>query len=233
MTSSWKNNILYCSVVYWSVSSLSYIYKFYPWWNMTVKSQSITLVATYFSQCKTSVQVILVQNLTVGFLFVSALSRFHCCALFCCGYAMVDSLKQSHDCPSVSEMAWEDGQKWHILNDNDNGNGVNLLSWSYIISIEYTKQHTCNQYNIFTCFWEKLVAFLRGNDGRKPWLIRKCELCAYVESHGIVLYSLRNKQTMMTSWHGNLSTILTHCEGTCHLTKGQSVMRTFGVYFWY
>ena len=34
-------------------------------------------------------------------------------------------------------------------NDNDNDNETILLPWSYIISIQYTKQHTCNQYNIF------------------------------------------------------------------------------------
>ena len=34
--------------------------------------------------------------------------------------------------------------------DNDNANETILLPWSYIISIQYTKQHTCNQYNIFT-----------------------------------------------------------------------------------
>ena len=62
------------------------------------------------------------------------------------------------------------------MNDNE----TILLPWSYIISIQYTKQHTCNQYDISTCsgskysehrFEKKLVTFLHANEGRKPWLM--------------------------------------------------------------
>ena len=43
-------------------------------------------------------------------------------------------------------------------NDNetiDNDSETILLPWSYIISTQYTKQHTRNQYNIFTCSGSK------------------------------------------------------------------------------
>ena len=78
------------------------------------------------------------------------------------------------------QASWWVSGVLNIDNDNDNDNETILLPWNYIISIQYTKQHTCNQYNISTCsgskysvyrFEKKLVTFLHDNEGRKPWLM--------------------------------------------------------------
>ena len=55
-----------------------------------------------------------------------------------------------------------------------------LLTWSYIMFIQYTKQHTCNHYTIFISWRQvnvqcmkkkKMVTVLHYNEGRKPWLM--------------------------------------------------------------
>ena len=93
----------------------------------------------------------------------------------CHGFTEINT-DMIQDTLSHSKLTIRGVNKCTYDNDNDN-------EWFYchdFISIQYIKQHTCNQYNIFTCRGskynaqcseKKMVAFLHYNEDRKPWLM--------------------------------------------------------------